>query len=93
MEISEDLGCLLGMEDGDLVQASIEYSFEKLKTIELEPMTPEDFEVIEGNSEYIEEHLLNQVGVFYDKQKFIIFLHQNTSAKLVSKIKGSKDAP
>jgi len=93
IEINEELARLLGLEDGDLVQASIEYSFEKLKAIELEPLTPEDFEIIEKNSEFIEEHLLNQVGVFYDKQKFVIYLHQNTSARLISKVRSGKDMP
>jgi hypothetical protein len=38
-----------------LVQAAIEYSFEKLKQIELEPLTPDDFEIIEKNCSFIEE--------------------------------------
>lgn len=59
LEISDKLGRLLGLQDGDLVQASCEYSFEKLKEIELEPLTPEDFEIIERNCEFIEEQLLN----------------------------------
>ncbi len=68
IELNLDLGLLLGLSDGDLVHASIEYSFQKLKQVELEPLTPEDFEIIEKNSGYIEECLLNQVGTLYDKQ-------------------------
>ena len=59
IEISDQVGRLLGLNDGDLVQAAIEYSFEKLKQIELEPLTPDDFEIIEKNCNFIEEQLLN----------------------------------
>jgi hypothetical protein len=31
IEISDQVGRLLGLNEGDLVQAAIEYSFEKLK--------------------------------------------------------------
>lgn len=55
VEVSEQVGQLLGLRDGDLVQAAIEYSFEKLKQIELEPLTPDDFEIIEKNCSFIEE--------------------------------------
>ena len=55
VEISEDVGRLLDLNDGDIVTVSIEYSFEKLKQIELEPLTADDFEIIEKNSSFIEE--------------------------------------
>ena len=35
------------LEDDMLIQVSIEYSFEKLSALELEPVTVEDYEVIE----------------------------------------------
>ena len=59
IEISDALGRQLGLHEGDLVEASIEYSFEKLKQVELEPVTADDFEIIERNCGYIEEQLLN----------------------------------
>lgn len=87
IEISDHVGRLLGLNDGDLVQAAIEYSFEKLKQIELEPLTPDDFEIIEKNCNFIEEQLLNQVGVFYDRQKFIISMNDGgVIVRLISKI-------
>ena len=56
---------LLGLEQDSLVNCSLEYSFEHLESIELEPLTVDDFEIVETNSGFIEEQLLNQVGVFY----------------------------
>lgn len=59
LDISLDLARLLGLEQDSLVSASIEYSFEHADSIELEPLTVDDFELVETNSAYIEEQLLN----------------------------------
>jgi len=45
----------LKLEQDSLVNASIEYSFEHLESIELEPLTIDDFELVETHSAYIEE--------------------------------------
>jgi len=74
LEIGREVASLLGLEDGMLVQVSIEYSYEKLNAIELEPVTVDDYEVVEQNCGQIEEQLLNQVGVFYPTQVFLLFL-------------------
>ena len=37
----------MNLEDDMLIQVSIEYSYEKLAAIELEPVTVEDYEIIE----------------------------------------------
>lgn len=93
IEMSESLGRLLGLSDGDLVEAAIEYSFERLKQVELEPLTPDDFEVIERNAGYIEEQLLNQVGVFYDGQIFNVLIGEgNVSVRLITKVQKSQAA-
>lgn len=55
VEISFEVGRLLDIEEGDMVNAAIEYSFERLNQIELDPLTADDFEIIEKNSEFIEE--------------------------------------
>jgi Peroxisome biogenesis factor 1, N-terminal len=53
----------------------------------LEPLTPDDFEIIEKNCNFIEEQLLNQVGVFYDRQRFIITMNDGgVTVRLISKI-------
>lgn len=65
IEISREAALLLQLDDDMLVQVAIEYSYEKLNAIELDPLTVDDYEVIEQNCNQIEEQLLNQVGVFY----------------------------
>jgi hypothetical protein len=38
-----------------LVSVQIEYSYQKLQQLELEPATADDFEIVEQNSSQIEE--------------------------------------
>ena len=55
VEIGEEVARSLMLEEGMLVQVSVEYSFEKLNALELEPVTVEDYEIVEQNCEQIEE--------------------------------------
>ena len=41
------------------MEVSIEYSYEKLDALELEPLTVDDYEVIEQHCDQIENQLLN----------------------------------
>ncbi len=79
----------LGFEDEMLVSVQLEYSYQKLDQLELEPATADDFELVEQNSNQIEEQLLNQVGVFYRGQTFVLFLGQQ---KTVVRLKSIVDA-
>ena len=54
IEMSESLGRLLGFHQDMLISAQIEYSFEKLDSVELEPLTHVDFQTIEQHSDFIE---------------------------------------
>lgn len=49
IEMSREAAELMGITDDMLVQVSIEYSYEKLLALELEPLTVEDYETIEQN--------------------------------------------
>ena len=71
-----------------MVNTSIEYSFEHLDSVELEPLTVDDFELVEAHSAYIEEQLLNQIGVFYNNQKFVLWIN-NAVVSLQTKCKES----
>jgi hypothetical protein len=91
IDVSPDLARLLGLEQDSLVQVSVEYSFTFLSAVELEPVTVDDFELIEQHSAYVEEQLLNQVGVFYDQQRFCLWLG-NASVRLVAKVNEDSSA-
>lgn len=86
----DQLGHLLGFTDGMMISAQIEYSFEKLEAVELEPVTAYDFDMIEQNSAFIEQNLLNQMQLFYPDQQFILHLPNYQVARLQTKIKKSR---
>ena len=65
IEMNRDLGISLGFASGQMIEAQIEYSFTKLESVELVPLTKQDFITVESNSEFIEQNLLNQMQVFY----------------------------
>ena len=48
-----------------MVEVQIEFSYAKLESVELTPLTPRDFRKVEENGDYLEENLLNQMQVFY----------------------------
>ena len=82
-----ELGRILGYTSDMMISAHIEYSFQKLESVELEPVTALDFSIIEENSEFIEQNLLNQMQVFYVDQLFVLHLQDNKVVKLKTKIK------
>ena len=55
VELSRDVALALGLDDEMLVSVQIEYSYQKLQQLELEPATADDFEIVEQNSSQIEE--------------------------------------
>lgn len=59
IEISVDLGQTLGIIDGQMADIAIEYSCQRIDKIEIDPFTPEDFQIISNFAEYVEENLLN----------------------------------
>ena len=69
------------------MEVGLEYSYEHLDKLEIEPLTVEDFELVEQHSSFIEEQLLNQVCVFYHRQEFVLWL-SNTTVKLRAKCEG-----
>jgi hypothetical protein len=68
------------------VDIGVEYSIGNLKKIELEPLTVDDYELIEENTEFIENEILNQIGIFYNDLVFPTVIHFNKIASLRAKI-------
>ena len=92
IEISLELGQFLGYSDDQIITAQIEYSFDKLESVEIEPLTAHDFKIIEQNSNFIEENLLNQMQVFYKEQCFVLHLQNRLIARLKTIIKSRNHA-
>lgn len=61
VEIDSTLASTLGLLDGQKVTASIHIDPPAVHTINLEPLTPEDWEIIELHATFLEVNLLSQV--------------------------------
>ena len=47
VEVNAEAENVLGLQDDMLVSVALEYSYEKLNAVELDPLTVDDFEIIE----------------------------------------------
>ncbi len=47
------------------LEVSIQHSTRMLKTVQLDTLTQDDYELVEQNAEDVEINLLNQIGIFY----------------------------
>lgn len=59
IEIAQELGHMLDLEDDMPAEAQVEYSCQRISQLEMEPETAQDFHCIQTNGDYVEEHLLN----------------------------------
>lgn len=57
-------------------------------TVNVEPLTEDDWEILELHAGYVEDNLLGQVRVVYHNQIMCVWIHGKTLVKLiVGKIK------
>ncbi|KAE8448360.1 hypothetical protein EG329_009604 [Mollisiaceae sp. DMI_Dod_QoI] len=61
VEIDATFARTLGLSDGQKVTASIHTDFPMAHTINIEPLTPEDWEIIELHATFLELNLMNQI--------------------------------
>ncbi|KAF8854123.1 putative peroxisome biosynthesis protein PAS1 [Acephala macrosclerotiorum] len=61
VEIDATFARTLGLSDGQKVTASIHTEFPMAHTINIEPLTPEDWEIIELHATFLELNLMNQI--------------------------------
>ncbi|CZR51037.1 probable peroxin-1 [Phialocephala subalpina] len=61
VEIDATFARTLGLSDGQKVTASIHTEYPMAHTINIEPLTPEDWEIIELHATFLELNLMNQI--------------------------------
>ena len=61
MEIDATLAATLGLQDGQRVMATIHVDPPLVHTINIEPLTPEDWEIIELHATFLEINMLSQI--------------------------------
>lgn len=78
IEVAEKLAECIGLPNITQVHVRARADLPKATTVMLEPATEDDWEILELNADFAEEHLLNQVGIVQEGLRFPLWLHGHT---------------
>ncbi|KAK9467820.1 P-loop containing nucleoside triphosphate hydrolase protein, partial [Lipomyces arxii] len=77
----------IGISDGDKVRLTVHANPPEAQVVHLEPVTAEDWEMVDLHSQYLESGMLAQVRTVSLDQKLVVYMGQNVTASLnVTKI-------
>lgn len=83
LEMDPQLGLAVGLQDGQKVHVEFCRNVTECKTVSVEPLTEDDWEILELHAGYVEENLLSQIRVVYTNQVMCVWIHGKTLVRLV----------
>lgn len=83
LEIDPQLGQAVGLQDGQKVNVEFCRNVPECATVSVEPLTEDDWEILELHAGYVEEHLLSQIRAVYTDQTMCVWIHGKTLVRLV----------
>ena len=83
LEIDPQLGLAVGLQDGQKVNVEFCRNVTECTTVSVEPLTEDDWEILELHAGYVEENLLSQIRVVYTNQIMCVWIHGKTLVRLV----------
>ncbi|KAG6550574.1 hypothetical protein Mapa_007943 [Marchantia paleacea] len=89
IEVSEALAECLGLLNGARFRVRARSDVAEAETIVVEPATEDDWEILELNAEYLEDHILSEVGVLHERQQFPVWV----AGKVVLKLRVTSTIP
>ncbi|KNA19383.1 hypothetical protein SOVF_062070 isoform A [Spinacia oleracea] len=75
IEIAQEFAACIGLPDGTIVQVRAHPNVPKASLVTIEPVTEDDWEVVELNAQSAEAAILNQVRIIEGKMRFPLWLH------------------
>ncbi|XP_042031436.1 peroxisome biogenesis protein 1-like isoform X2 [Salvia splendens] len=78
IEIARHYADCIGLSDRTSVKVRVISNLPKATLVTVEPLTEDDWEILELNSELAESVILKQVGVVHEQMKFPLWLHGQT---------------
>ncbi|XP_047960432.1 peroxisome biogenesis protein 1 isoform X1 [Salvia hispanica] len=78
IEIARHYADCIGLSDRTSVKVRVVSNLPKATLVTVEPLTEDDWEILELNSELAESVILKQVGVVHEQMKFPLWLHGQT---------------
>ncbi|KAL3690911.1 hypothetical protein R1sor_004562 [Riccia sorocarpa] len=89
IEVAESLAECLGLLSGTRVRVRARSDVAEAETVVVEPATEDDWEILELNAEYLEDHILSEVGVLHEGQQFPVWV----TGKVVLKLQVTSTVP
>ncbi len=85
LEMPATLARLVGLDNSEAVKVDVVPCVQNAQRIHVEPLTCDDYEIVELNSELLERELLDQISILYTGQLLPVWIH--TSILLTFKVK------
>ncbi|TPX48029.1 hypothetical protein SeLEV6574_g02296 [Synchytrium endobioticum] len=82
MEIETAFGQGLGLMPGQRVNVEFVKNVETGISVDVEPLTEDDWEILELHAGYLEEQMLNQVRIVHAQEIIAVWIHQRTLIRL-----------
>eukprot|EP00026_Physarum_polycephalum_P000498 Phypoly_transcript_00499.p1 GENE.Phypoly_transcript_00499~~Phypoly_transcript_00499.p1 ORF type:complete len:1191 (-),score=146.73 Phypoly_transcript_00499:406-3978(-) len=82
IEISSHFAVALSLHEGQTVDVQPRINVLDADRIHVEPVSPDDWEILELNQQYLEEQFINQVNVLFEKEVIPLWVHQQTIINL-----------
>ncbi|KAJ0083051.1 hypothetical protein Patl1_11768 [Pistacia atlantica] len=81
IEVAKQFAECISLADHTIVQVRVVSDIPKATLVTIEPLTEDDWEVLELNSEHAEAAILNQVRIVHEAMRFPLWLHGRTIIK------------
>ncbi|KAK6131484.1 hypothetical protein DH2020_034770 [Rehmannia glutinosa] len=78
IEIAHQYADCIGLSDRTVVKVRVVSNLPKATLVTIEPLTEDDWEILELNSELAESAILKQVGIVHEEMRFPLWLHGQT---------------
>lgn len=78
VEVARQFAECISLADHTIVQVRVVSNVPKATLVTIEPLTEDDWEVLELNSEHAEADILNQVRIVHEAMRFPLWLHGRT---------------
>ncbi|VDC01539.1 unnamed protein product [Peniophora sp. CBMAI 1063] len=82
VEIDPQFASGLGLSQGDVVEVGLAYDLPHARMVTTEPLTADDWEILELHAEHVESTLLSQVRVASLGQELDVWVHGTTRVRL-----------
>ncbi|KZV74257.1 AAA-domain-containing protein [Peniophora sp. CONT] len=82
VEIDPQFAAGLGLAPGDIVEIGLAHDLPRAKIVTTEPLTADDWEILELHAEHVESTLLSQVRVASFGQELDVWVHGATRVRL-----------